>query len=84
VGQHPPCTSRRKLTAIWAMTDIQNLSKLLLETVMKLFDLKIVPILTYGLAMIWEHLRENSLKMSESVKVTNIKKALRVSRFTPS
>jgi hypothetical protein len=65
------------------MPDIQRLSKLLLETAMKVFYVKIVPILTYILTMIWEHLEENSLKMLESVKATYLKKALRVSRFTP-
>jgi hypothetical protein len=49
----------------------------------ELFDLKIVPILTYGLT-IWEYLGVNNLKTLESVKATYLKKALRVSRCTPS
>jgi hypothetical protein len=36
-----------------AMADIQSLSKLSLETALKLFSLKIVSILTYGLEIIW-------------------------------
>jgi hypothetical protein len=47
----------KTLLAIRAMADIQSLSKLSLKTAMKLFDLKIVPILTYGLTTIWEYLR---------------------------
>jgi hypothetical protein len=37
------------------VVDIQSSSMLSLETVIKLFDLKIVPILKYGLTIIWEH-----------------------------
>jgi hypothetical protein len=54
-------------SAICAMADIQSLSKLSLETAIKLF-FKIAPILTYGLSILWEHLGENSPKTLESEK----------------
>jgi hypothetical protein len=60
----------KTLLAIRAMADIQSLSKLSLKTAMKLFDLKVVPILTYGLTTIWEYLGENNLKTLQSVKAT--------------
>jgi hypothetical protein len=41
------------LATMWALVSIQNLSKLSMETAIKLFDLKIMQILMYGLAMIW-------------------------------
>jgi hypothetical protein len=64
------------------MAEIQSLSNLLLETAMRLFDIKIVPILTYGLEILWERLGENSLNTLESMKATNLNMALRVSRYT--
>jgi hypothetical protein len=66
------------------VADIQSLSKLSLETALKLFDMKIVPILTYGLEILWEHLGGNSLKTLECMKAIYLKKALRVSRCTLS
>jgi P2-related tail formation protein len=58
----------KTLTAIRDIVD--SLSKLSLETAMKLFDLKMAPILTYGLTVTWEHLGENSRIILESEEVT--------------
>jgi hypothetical protein len=45
----------------------------------------IVPILTYGLEMLWEHLSEKFLNTLQNVQVTHKyeSKAVRISRFTP-
>jgi hypothetical protein len=61
-------------SAVWALADIQSLSKLSLETAMKLFDLKTVPILTFGLDILWERHGEDNLKASENMKVTYLRK----------
>jgi hypothetical protein len=58
----------KTLTAIRAIID--SVSKLSLETAMKLFYLRMVPILTYGLTVVREHLGENSCIILESEKVT--------------
>jgi hypothetical protein len=68
----------KTLPAVRAMAHIQSLSKLFLETAMKLFDLKIASSLTYGLTVTLEHLGENSLKVLGSVKPTNLMKTQRV------
>jgi hypothetical protein len=52
----------KTLTALQTMEDILRLSKLSLETAMKLRDLETVSILAYGLTTVWEHLEENDLK----------------------
>jgi hypothetical protein len=68
----------KTLSEMWATVDIQSLSKLLMDTAMNFFDLKIVRILMCGLALLRDHPGENHLKMLESVKVTHLKKTLRV------
>ena len=51
---------------------------------MKIFKAKIIPILTYGVHIIWESLKKRDLKTWEGVKATYLKKALGVSKYTPS
>jgi hypothetical protein len=58
----------RVSAAIRAMHDIENLKLLSLETAMKLFAVKITPILTYGLEQVWDHLMVNNLIILENVK----------------
>lgn len=55
--------------AIQAVTYIQSLVKLSLETAVKR-HLKIVPVLMYDLEMPWEHLRKKNLKTLKSVEAT--------------
>lgn len=74
----------RRTQALLAMNDIKNLPCLSLETAMKLFRLKITPIVTYGLALIWDHLTERNMEDIEKVKASFLKKALCVSRNTLS
>lgn len=51
---------------------------------MALFKAKILPILTYGIEIIWEHLHEKNLATMERVKATYIKRAIGVSKYTRS
>ncbi|KAJ4437583.1 hypothetical protein ANN_17728 [Periplaneta americana] len=74
----------RAAAAVIAMNGIKNLHKISLSTAMKLFELKITPIITYGIDLIWEHLRKNNLADIERVKATFLKKALCLSKYTPS
>jgi hypothetical protein len=60
----------KTLTAIRDVAGIQKSSKQPLEASMKLFDLEIVQVVTYGLRMILEYLGENNLTMLESVEAT--------------
>jgi hypothetical protein len=46
----------RKKNAVWYVVGIQNPGKLLLGTAMKIYNLKIVPVLKRGLAMPREYL----------------------------
>ena len=74
----------RVTAATIAMTSIKNLPKLSLKTAMKLFELKITPIITYGIAIIWEHLTKGNLAAIERVKAKFLKRVLSVSKYTPS
>ena len=74
----------RASTALIAMHDIKNITRLSLETAMKLFNLKISPIMTYGIDLIWEHLNKDNLQDIERIKASFLKKALGLSKFTPS
>jgi hypothetical protein len=74
----------RAIAAIRAMQDIKNLNLLSLNTAMKLFRAKIMPILTYGLELIWEHLSLKNLTTLESVKSIFLNKATGTPKYTPS
>ncbi|PSN30821.1 hypothetical protein C0J52_17327 [Blattella germanica] len=67
-----------------AIRDIKHLQALSLETALKLFFAKVLPIITYGIQILWQHLKKRELEMWEKVKATFLKRALRVSRYTPS
>jgi hypothetical protein len=51
---------------------------------MKLFDFKILPSLTYGIEIIWNHLTKSNLTDKERVKLTFLKRAMCLSKYTPS
>lgn len=74
----------RTTLAIKAMYDIKDVTKMSMEAAMKLFHIKIVPIASYGLQIIWDHLGPNSLRLLETVKSTYLKKAAGLSKFAPS
>ncbi|KAJ4447065.1 hypothetical protein ANN_09054 [Periplaneta americana] len=67
-----------------AMNDIQYLTRISLEKAMKIFMVKIVPIITYGLEIVWQYLTKSNLKDLEKVKATYLKRVLGLSRFAPS
>lgn len=70
--------------AIRAMSDIKNLSKTSITTAMKLFNLKIKPVITYGLELTWDYLTKGNLSEIEKVKSTFLKKILCISKFSRS
>lgn len=74
----------RSTAAIRAIYDIKEITRLSLNTAMMLFKAKIVPIATYGLEIIWEHLSKRDLIALEKVKSRFLKAALGVSKFTKS
>lgn len=74
----------RALAARMAANSITNLSKLSLKTAMTIFRLKIIPIMTYGLEVIWEKLKKKNLEDIEKVKAHFLKRVLSLSKYTPS
>ena len=60
----------RCAAAIKAMFDIKMLHKLSIDTALRLFYIKIVPIGSYALKKIWMHLVTANLKTLEAVKAT--------------
>ena len=76
--------AERVTAATSALNCIPHFQKLSLTTALKLFKLKITPIMTYGLTIIWEHLTKTNLKQIENLKSRMLKKVLCVSKYTPS
>lgn len=72
----------RMTAAIKAIHSIKDLHRLSLDTALTLFKLKIMPILTYGIEIIWDHLKKANLKDLEKVKGVFLKKALCLSKYT--
>ena len=54
----------RLIAAVRCINDIKNLQLLSLKTAIRLFEVKVLPTLTYGLESIWDHL---SVKQLESI-----------------
>ena len=74
----------KTVAAIRARNDIKNLRLLSLETAIRLFNAKIEPMITYGIEIIWEHLTEKQLESIEGVKSRFLKRAMGLSKHTPS
>jgi hypothetical protein len=72
----------KAVNAIKAINEIKYLRRLSLKTGNKLFMAKIVPILTYGTELIWEHLKKRDLEQIERVKAAFLKRALSVDKTT--
>ena len=70
--------------AIASMNEVRALPRLSLETAIQLFHIKISPIMTYALEIVWEHLKKSDLKLLENVKARYLKKALCLAKNTPS
>lgn len=66
------------------MSDIRNIGQLSLTTAMTLFKLKITPIATYGLELIWDHLKKKDLRELERVKAVFLKRVMSISKHTLS
>jgi hypothetical protein len=69
-----------------AINDIDHLNRLSLAIAMKLFQLKVAPVATYGLKNIWIHLIVKQLENIEKIKATFLKKfseCVHVHPFTP-
>ena len=74
----------RATAATRAMFTIKNIQALSLDSAMHLFRAKIIPILSYGIELIWEKLSKHDMNTLEKVKARYMKLALGVSKFTPS
>jgi hypothetical protein len=74
--------SKRCTNAVNAMFTISNIPLLSLKTAIKLFDLKVAPVASYGIQIIWPKLKLSDLQKLESVKSTYLKRAMSLSKFT--
>ncbi|KAJ4427799.1 hypothetical protein ANN_25452 [Periplaneta americana] len=74
----------RATSAIKAIFDIKNIRQLSLDTAIRLFEAKIVPIITYGIDIIWTNLSLRDLRTMENVKARFLKAALGISKHAPS
>jgi hypothetical protein len=54
--------AKRVSAAICATHKIKNLSQMSIEAGLKLFDLAVAPIASYGIEVIWPHLSKNDLQ----------------------
>ena len=72
----------RTTAATNASYDIPNLQRLSLPTAMTLFRIKVAPVATYGIQIIWPHLTMKNLRRLENVKARYIKRALSLSKYT--
>lgn len=75
---------RKTRAAQLASLRLKSLQKSSLSTALKLFDLAIAPIASYGIEAIWPFLSLNDLVKLESVKSRFLKKALCLSKYMKS
>jgi hypothetical protein len=75
---------KRVRLAMLATFNIKELRNLSIETAIKLFELKVAPIATYALEVIWPFLNKTDFKMLETVKTRYFKRALGVSKKSRS
>ena len=68
---------RRARLAFWSVPSPQLLS---LRTAEALFDLKLAPIATYGIRLIWPYLKDRHLEYLDQLKAAFLKKVLGVHR----
>jgi hypothetical protein len=64
------------VAALRAMHYIEKIELQSLESAMTLFRVKLVPILTYCIQVVWDHLTETDLKTLEKLKAVHLKKLL--------
>jgi len=68
--------------ALIATYQIKNIRSLSLATSLRLFDLKVAPIASYALPLIWEYLSPTQLSSLDKVKPTYLKRVLSLARNT--
>ena len=66
------------------MRNFRKIQSLSLDTAMRIFRVKIVPIMTYGIHIIWDYLKMRDLRLMENVEPLYLKKTLDISTYTPS
>jgi hypothetical protein len=66
----------RRGSALAAIAGIPRLKLVSIGTALKLFDLKIAPIASYGIQLIWPLLKQSDLMLLESVKAAYLKRAM--------
>jgi hypothetical protein len=76
--------ARRVKAAIFASSKLTSLPKASMDTALKLFNLAIAPVASYGIEAIWQYLSLENLNLLETVKSRFLKKALCLSKFTKS
>jgi Reverse transcriptase (RNA-dependent DNA polymerase) len=76
--------AKRVKAAVFAFSKINSLSKSSVDTALKLFDLAIAPVASYGIEVIWPFLSLHDLEHLETVKSRFLKKALCLSKFNKS
>jgi hypothetical protein len=74
----------RARAARFAGFEIKNLSQLSMETVLKLFHMKVAPMATYAIQIVWPYLSLQNLLKLESVKSSFLKRALCMSQKSRS
>lgn len=74
----------RAIAASRAINDVKYPQAISLETAMRLFNAKVLPVITYGIEQIWEDLKKKELSTWENVKALYLKRILGVSKYTPS
>jgi len=74
----------RVRASLQATFEIKNLHQLSLETALKLFHIKVSPAASYGIEVIWSHLKFSDFKILETVKSRYLKKAMCLSKFNKS
>jgi hypothetical protein len=76
--EHISTRTSKALTC--AYSDLKNPSRLSLPTALKLFDLKVAPIATYALTVIWKYLSVRDLLSLDRVKTAFLKRAMCLAR----
>ncbi len=78
-SDHVNDRARKAITCL--NTEIRNPRCLSVKTALTLFDMKIGPIASYGISVIWEHLSVANLCVLDRVKTMFLKKVLSVSKL---
>jgi Reverse transcriptase (RNA-dependent DNA polymerase) len=75
---------KRVKASYFAISKLTLIHKSSIETALKLFDLAISPIASYGIEIVWENLNKEDLYNLETVKSRFLKKVLGLSKYTKS